>query len=63
MLKKIYICEICKKVVDDDFPIRFIQQEYGAGRYKQYYPVDRFDLCKDCYSKIKEFVNSLKKEK
>ena len=53
MLRKTYICDLCKKELKDVLPIRFIQQEYGVGRYKQYYPVAKFDLCVSCYNLLK----------
>ena len=47
--RKIYCCTICKKILEDEMPIRIVIQEYGAGKYKQYYPIEHFDLCKKCY--------------
>ena len=63
MLRKIYICDLCKKVLDDEMPIRFIKQEYAIGKYKQYYPIDKFDLCIDCYAIVEKLIASIKKDK
>lgn len=59
MIKK-YTCYICNKELNYK-PVRFVKQEYGAGNYKQYYQVDRFDLCNKCYEKLKNVVEKARK--
>lgn len=43
--EKIYKCCICHCIIVIGKPHRLVQQEYGAGNYKQYAPVNKFDLC------------------
>ena len=59
-VKKKYYCCICHKKIKDK-PIRLIKQEYGAGTYKQYYQVDRYDICKICYVSFDRWINKHRK--
>ena len=59
---KIYKCCICHKVLKEK-PIRLVKQKYGAGRYNQYHPIDRYDICKNCYVVFDRWINKHKEGK
>lgn len=48
MTGKMYKCKHCGKILDY-IPIRLYKYVYGASRYKQFYPVEHYDLCRKCY--------------
>ena len=53
---KIYKCCICHETLDYK-PIRLTKQKYGAGPYKQYYPIENYDFCKRCYFKFQRWLD------
>ena len=53
-----YTCLRCKKTFDRNKVIRIQKQEYGAGKYNQFYKTAHYDFCLDCY---KLFDNWIKK--
>lgn len=60
MIKR-YFCCICHKELKEEKPIRLIKQIYGAGKYKQYYQTDRYDICKRCYFVFDKWLQKHKK--
>jgi len=60
-MQKIYKCCICHKVLDYK-PIRLVKQKYGIGNYKQYYPVENYDLCYNCYKIFAKWIKKHKEE-
>lgn len=57
-----YKCCICHKKLKRDDTIRLLKQIYGVGRYNQFYPVDKYDFCKRCYSKFDIWLNKHKED-
>ena len=60
-MNKIYKCCICHKVLEDK-PIRLVKQVYNMGKYKQYHPVEHYDICNSCYTIFDRWINKHKKE-
>lgn len=56
-MTKEYRCAICNEKLDYK-PIRMTIELYGAGKYKQYYPVKHFDFCKKHWKNIKDYINN-----
>lgn len=61
-IRKIYKCCICGKNTDPIKPIRYQREIYGAGKYKQYYPTRRFDICVDCNKIIMKYLILLRRK-
>lgn len=59
---KIYKCCICKKKLKEK-PIRLVKQEYAVGNYNQYGYVDKYDICKRCYSVFDKWIDKHKEGK
>lgn len=59
-MRKIYRCCICNKQLKEK-PIRLVKQEYGAGNYKQYSQVDKYDICQRCYISFDRWLEKHKK--
>lgn len=60
-MTKRYFCCICGEELKEYKPIRLVKQEYGAGRYKQYYPIENYDFCKRCYLVFERWIQKHKK--
>lgn len=54
-MRKEYFCCICYEKLNYK-PTRLVKQEYGAGRYNQYYNLHNYDFCKKCYKKFDNWV-------
>lgn len=61
-MEKVYKCCICHGVLVVEKPIRLVKQVYGAGNYKQYTGVEKFDLCYDCYKKFEAWIRRHRNE-
>lgn len=60
MIKKIYKCCICHKVLDYK-PIRLVKQLHdNKETYGAYHNITNYDFCKSCYQR---FNNWIKKHK
>lgn len=59
--EKIYKCCICHTVLAKK-PHRLVLQEYGAGNYKQYAPVDKFDLCDKHFQIFMKWIKKNQKD-
>jgi hypothetical protein len=60
--EKIYKCCICHSIIVIGKPHRLVQQEYGAGNYKQYAPVDKFDLCDKHFQIFMKWIKKNQKD-
>lgn len=56
---KVYNCCICHKTLREK-PIRLVKQEYGVGNYNQYAQVDKYDVCKKCYTVFNNWIEKHK---
>ena len=56
MSGKVYSCTHCGKQLTYK-PVRLYKNIYGAGRFKQYYPVEYYNLCKRCYKIFDIWIN------
>lgn len=56
------ICCICHKKLDYK-STRLTKQEYGNGKYKQYYPVENYDICDKCYETFDRWIEKYKEAK
>ena len=62
-MKKKYKCCICHRTFKEgNYPIRLAKQEYGAGRYTQYYTTARYDFCRTCYKTFNFWINKHSEE-
>jgi hypothetical protein len=61
-MEKVYKCCICHGILKDEKPIRLLKQIYKAGKYNQFYGVEKYDLCYDCYRKFNHWIQKHKEE-
>lgn len=59
MTRNQYYCCICHKEIKRHF--RLCKQEFGIGKYKQYYPVNNYDFCDSCYAIFEKWLNKHRK--
>ena len=58
---KVYKCIICHKELDYK-PTRLVKQVYGAGRFNQFYPVEFYDFCEECFKRFSGWIKKNRRE-
>lgn len=61
---KVYECCICHKTLEDYKPIRLVKQKWRGRepRYNQYYNMENYDFCNECFKRFNNWINKHNKE-